>query len=158
MWVANAALSILAVGLSIGSAYVIVRRAFGEWSPAIRVGLSVGFAIVGQAFGLLWLPMVIPVGWAAMATSAILVGAAMIVGRTDLDADVPRADQPRTTLRKTNLLNLVLIVLGSVLVYISALAYLHGRHRGSGRCGDSLPAQRSYGHDLAGQFSGRKHV
>ena len=123
MWAANAALSILAVGLSIGSAYVIVRRAFGEWSPAIRVGLSVGFAIVGQAFGLLWLPMVIPVGWAAMATSAILVGAAMIVGRTDLDADVPRADQPRTTLRKTNLLNLVLIVLGSVLVYISALAY-----------------------------------
>ena len=123
MWVANAALSILAVGLSTGSAYVIVRRTFGERSLAIRVGLSVGFAIVGQAFGLLWLPMIIPVGWAAMATSAILVGAAIFVSRTSLAANVPQADQSTSKDRKSSLLNLVLIVLGSVLVYISALAY-----------------------------------
>ena len=74
MWIAHALGSALAFfGGAIGG-YVVAVALLGERRAPLILGLTLGFAVAGQAFALLWLPALLPAGWSSLLASAVMAG------------------------------------------------------------------------------------
>ena len=122
MWLGSGLVSVLVAVLSIGAGWVVARRALGERSLPIAAGLSLAFAVVGQGIGLLWLPRIMPVGWAAFVTALAMAAAALAVNARFKSRD-SNAALTHLPARRGARYAWALIALVSALVYVSSLAH-----------------------------------
>lgn len=108
------------VGASLWSAATIVRRLLRERSLVITLGLAILIATVFQGFALLWLPLLLPVGWSSAAAAMILVAAALGIQRL---APGPFTPETPPTALGAGPVSLAIIAGLSISIYISALAF-----------------------------------
>lgn len=123
VWLVHAGGAALTFSLSIGAAYVLAATLLGERRGPIALGLTAGFAVVTQSLGLLWLPRVLPVGWASLTTAVILGILAVLALQIHRRAAHGGLFAGLVPLAKAaGPFPWILIVLLSSLVYVSAVA------------------------------------
>ncbi len=108
------------VGISVWASAILVTRLFREPSRVITFGLAVLIATISQAFALLWLPRLLPVGWSSFVAAAVLLAIALTLRLRR--GDESERDQPGP-LPRTDLKSITVLVGASVWVYISSMAF-----------------------------------
>ncbi len=108
------------VGITIRASVIFVSLLFRERSPVIAFGLAILTATIFQAFALLWLPRLLPVGWASLITAVVLLAVATAVRLRRRNASAQ--GQPDCG-PHAGPLTIAVLVGVSIWIYISALAF-----------------------------------
>ena len=111
---------VVVVGMTLWASAIIVAHLFSERSPLITFGLAVVTATISQAFGLLWLPRILPIGWSSFVAAAILLAIAAGLRLRHRDRSEPVLPIPIPHASPTTFAALIGI---SVWVHISSLAF-----------------------------------